>query len=91
MKTQQRLRRTLFVGSIVLLSGLHAACMPTRSFSRPYVDETTPVQVLGNAVWTSSVEPHYYYCVGLMGQKYSPECSGTRYQLLCVCTRGNFF
>jgi hypothetical protein len=90
MKARTWSRRGLLGASVVLLGGIHSACSTDPSFSRPSVDETTATRVLGSSVWTSSVEPHYYYCVGALGLKYSPECSGTRYHLLCVCTRGNF-
>ena len=89
--TSTRPRRGLVVAALLLLSSLHSACSTEQTFSRPSIDETTRTRVLGNAVWTSSVEPHYYYCVGLMHQKYTPECSGTRYHLLCVCTHGNYY
>jgi hypothetical protein len=74
---------------VLLLSNLFSACSTEQTFSRPSVDDTTRTKILGNAVWTSSVEPHHYYCVGSLRQQYPPECSGTRYHLLCVCTHGN--
>jgi hypothetical protein len=80
--------RVIGIG-VLLLSSLQSGCSTDATFSRPSVDETTRTKILGNAVWTSSVEPHHYYCVAFLGQKYAPECSGTRYHLLCVCTHGN--
>jgi len=91
MKTPSWPRRALLGAGVLLLSSLPSACSTDQTFSRPSVDLTTRTRVLGTSVWTSSVEPHYYYCVGLSGQKYTPECSGTRYHLLCVCTHGNFY
>ena len=89
MKTPPSPRRGLLVAGILALGSFDSACSTDQTFSRPSVDRTTRTRVLGNAVWTSSVEPHYYYCVGFIGEKYAPDCSGTRYHLLCVCTRGN--
>ena len=83
-------RRGVLGVGVLLLGSLHSACSTNETFSRPSVDDTTRTKILGNTVWTSSVEPHHYYCVGFQGQKYAPECSGTRYHLLCVCTHGNF-
>lgn len=89
MKTRSWSRRGLLGAGVVMLSSL-SACATNPSFSRPFVDETTATHVLGVSVWTSSVEPRHYYCVGMFGEKYAPECSGTRYHLLCVCSRGNY-
>ena len=91
MKTLSCPRRGFLSAAVVLLSCLTLACSTEQTFSRPSVDLTTRTRVLGNAVWTSSVEPHYYYCVGFMGEKYAPDCSGTRYHLFCICTRGNYY
>ena len=91
MKTLAWPRRGVLGVGVLLFSSLHSACSTDATFSRPSVDETTRTKILGNAVWTSSVEPHHYYCVGFLGQHYPPECSGTRYHLLCVCTHGNFY
>jgi len=88
MKTQGWLRRAVL--GALLFSAFCSGCSTNPSFSRPSIDETTATQMLRGAVWTSSVEPRHYYCVGSLGQKYSPECSGTRYHLLCVCTRDNY-